>query len=371
MSFPLPHALRALTPNVHVWLPDGHATWGMANCAVVTGRSAESGAALLVDTPYTADMTRHLQRLVAALGDGPTAGPEVRTVVNTHGNGDHSYGNGLFPGAEIIATKANGEHLCAEPAPAELAGLVAGSDPDTALGAYVKRHFGRYGDFGGLTTVHPNRTFSGELDLDVDGVAVRLIEVGPAHTAGDLIVHLPEEGVVCGGDVVFNEDHPVHWAGPLESVHRACERILACDPEVIVPGHGPLMTPADLRRHADYLLELRDAVHRGHEAGRPLPVLAAELIAEDPRPSWGLPERMAILAAVEYRALDGATDRADLLALVGFAAGFAQHGDTDAEGDTDASGDADGGKAEHGGDGSAGGPADSSGSNGGSGIAAR
>lgn len=331
MNTPLPHALRALTPNVHAWLPDGHATWGMANCVVVTGRSAGSGTALLVDTPYTAGMTRHLRQLIGGLGDAAAGRPEVRTVVNTHGNGDHSYGNGLFPGAEIIATDANGEHLCAEPSPAELAGLIAGSDPESALGAYMRRHFGRYGDFGGVSTVHPTRTFSGELDLDVDGVAVRLIEVGPAHTAGDLIVHLPQEGVVCAGDVVFNEDHPVHWAGPLESVHRACLRILECDPRVVVPGHGPVMTPAEVRRYADYLLDLRAAVHRGHAAGRPLPVLAAELIADDPHPAWGLTERMAILAAVEYRALDGETGRPDLVALVGMAAGFAHGRESAAE----------------------------------------
>ncbi|NUS13205.1 MAG: MBL fold metallo-hydrolase [Streptomyces sp.] len=325
MSFPLPHALRALTPNVHAWLPDGHATWGMANCVVVTGRGARPRTALLVDTPYTAGMTRHLQQLIAGLGgpSGDGAGPEVRTVVNTHGNGDHSYGNGLFPGAEVIATEANGEHLCAEPEPAVLAGLVAAGDPGTALGAYMRQHFARYGDFGGVTPLHPNRTFSGELDLDVDGVEVRLIEVGPAHTAGDLIVHLPQEGVVCAGDVVFNEDHPVHWAGPLESVHRACTRILECEPRVVVPGHGPVMTPAEVGRYAGYLLDLREAVHRGHAAGRPLPELAEELIAADPYPQWGLTERMAILAAIEYRALDGATDRADLVGLVGFAAGFA------------------------------------------------
>lgn len=333
MNSPLPHALHALTPNVHAWLPDGHATWGMANCVAVTGRSAGSGAVLLVDTPYTAGMTRHLQQLIDGLGaqadagsgngDGNAPGPGIRTVVNTHGNGDHSYGNGLFPGAEIIATQANGEHLCAEPAPAELAGLIAGSDPGTALGAYMRRHFGCYGDFGGVRAVHPDRTFSGELELDADGVAVRLVEVGPAHTAGDLIVHLPEEGVVCAGDVVFNEDHPVHWAGPLESVHRACLAILDCDPRVVVPGHGPVMTPAEVRRYADYLLDLRTAIHRGHQAGRPLPVLAAELIAADPYPAWGLTERMAILAAVEYRALDGETGRPDLVRLVGMAAEFA------------------------------------------------
>jgi len=325
MSFELPRSLRALTPHVHVWLPDGHATWGMANCVLVSGE----GSALLVDTPYTADMTRHLLRLAAGV---LAPGTHIETVVNTHGNGDHSYGNALFaadpaapdrPSAEIVSTEANGVHLCAEPSPADLAGLVATTDPDTTLGAYFLRHFGRYGDFGVSDIVPPTRTFSGQLDLDVGGVAVQLIEVGPAHTTGDLIVNLPDDGVVCAGDVLFCDDHPVHWAGPLDEVHRATLRVLECDPRMIVPGHGPVMTPADVRVYADYLLELRDRIHAAHRAGRPIGDIAAELIATDTRPHWGLTERMAILASIEYRALDGDDTPPDLIGLVGFAAGLA------------------------------------------------
>jgi cyclase len=343
MSFELPRSLRALTPHVYVWLPDGHATWGMANCVLIAGE----GSALLVDTPYTARMTRHLQRLAA---DVLPPGTHIDTVVNTHGNGDHSYGNALFaddfadssassassdraalsgpglrPAAEIISTDANGDHLCAEPGPAALAGLVAGSDPDTALGGYLRRHFGRFGDFGVAEIVPPTRTFSGRLDLDIGGVAVQLIEVGPAHTAGDLIVNLPEEGVVCAGDVVFCDDHPVHWAGPIEEIHRATLRVLECEPRVVVPGHGPVMTPADVRAYADYLLELRTRVHAAHTAGRPVADISAELIATDTRPHWGLTERMGILASIEYRALDGDDTPPDLIRLVDFAAGLIAH----------------------------------------------
>ncbi|HEY5833985.1 MBL fold metallo-hydrolase [Streptomyces sp.] len=213
-------------------------------------------------------------------------------------------------------------HLCAEPTPTDLARLIADSDPDTPLGAYLKRHFERFGDFGGLDAVHPGRTFSGELSLDVGGVTVRLIEVGPAHTSGDLIVHLPDEGVVCTGDVVFGDDHPVHWAGPIEEIHRATVRVLECDPRVIVPGHGPVMTPADVRGYADYLLEVRDAVHAAYAAGRSLAETSAALIDRDSRAHWGLTERMAILAALEYRALDGDDTPPDLVRLVDFAAGF-------------------------------------------------
>jgi cyclase len=315
MTFSLPSGLRALTPRVHAWLPDGHATWGLANCVLVTGRDT----ALLVDTPYTAAMTRRFQELAARV---LPAGVAVDTVVNTHGNGDHSYGNALFPAAEIIGTEANAEHLCAEPSPADLARLIADGDPDTALGAYMKRHFERYGDFGALEIVAPDRTFSGELTLDVGGVTVRLIEVGPAHTVGDLIVHLPDEGIVCAGDVVFSDDHPVHWAGPIDEIHRATVRVLECDPRVVVAGHGPLMAPSDVRAYADYLLELREAIHTAHAAGRPLAELCAELIEEDSRPHWGLTERMAILAAIEYRALDADETPPNLVRLVGFAAGF-------------------------------------------------
>jgi len=324
MSFELPRSLRALTPTVYGWLPNGHATWGMANCVLIAGE----GTALLVDTPYTAQMTRHLQRLAA---DVLPPGTHIDTVVNTHGNGDHSYGNALFaadpdaperPAAEIISTDANGDHLCAEPAPAALAGLVADSDPDSVLGGYLRRHFGRFGDFGVSRIVPPTRTFSGQLDLDVGGVAVQLIEVGPAHTAGDLIVNLPDEGIVCAGDVVFCEDHPVHWAGPIEKIHRATMRVLECEPRVVVPGHGPAMTPADVRGYADYLLELRTRIHAAHTAGRPVADISAELIATDTRPHWGLTERMGILASIEYRALDGDDAPPDLIRLVDFAAGL-------------------------------------------------
>jgi glyoxylase-like metal-dependent hydrolase (beta-lactamase superfamily II) len=315
MTIEPPRHLRALTPSLHAWLPDGHGTWGLANCVLVAGQ----GSALLVDTPYTADLTRHLIRLAAGV---LTPGTEITTVVNTHGNGDHSYGNGLFTaeGAEVISTEATTVHLCAEPSPAQLAHLIAESDPATPLGAYVKRHFGRFGDFGVSEAVPPTRTFTGRLDLEVGGVAVELIEVGPAHTVGDLIVNLPDDGVVCAGDVVFCDDHPVHWAGPIDEIHRATQRILECDPRIVVPGHGPLMTPADVGVYADYLLETRDRIHAAHAAGRTVPEAAAELIAADTHTHWKLTERLAMLTAVEYRALNGEPPLTELIPLVDLAA---------------------------------------------------
>src|ERR1039457_1208412 len=83
--------------------------------------------------------------------------------------------------------------------------------------------------------------------MQVGDRALRLIEVGPAHTRGDTLVHVPSERVLFSGDILFSQAHPIAWAGPVSNWIAACERILALDVEVIVPGHGPLAGPAAVR----------------------------------------------------------------------------------------------------------------------------
>ena len=66
----------------------------------------------------------------------------------------------------------------------------------------------------------PTWTFDGELELRVGDRRVRLLEVGPAHTAGDVVVHLPDDGVVFTGDILFHGGHPIVWAGPVAQLDR-------------------------------------------------------------------------------------------------------------------------------------------------------
>lgn len=311
----LPDGLTPVADGLHLWSPGHAGTWGFANCLLIVS----GGRAALVDTPYDRPMT---EALIAAARPLLPGGATVDTIVNTHVNGDHTFGNGCFPGADIIATKASAEHLCREPSPEQMHLLTHAVPADDPLGWYAREHFGRY-RYEGVDTVAPTVTFSGSHTLRVGDLDVELIEVGPAHSAGDLIVHLPGRRVVCAGDVLFAEDHPVHWDGPLERVAAACETILALDPEVIVPGHGPLMTPADVRAYLAYLRELTDLVHTRHAAGVPADQAAADILAAGFHDHLGLPERIVILTAVEYRHLDGDQAEPDLVALAGRAAQWA------------------------------------------------
>jgi cyclase len=307
--------LAPIADGLFAWLPDGRGTWGLANCGLLVS----GGQAALIDTPYDLPRTHALLDACARV-----LGPDVRigTAITTHSNGDHSYGLAALTDVEIIGTEEYLHALEHEPTPQQMHQLIHHTPQDQPTAWYLRRHFGRY-DFAELDVVAPTRTFSGSLDLRVGTAEVRLRQAGPAHTDGDLWVHLPQHGAVFTGDLAFADDHPVHWAGPLDIVIDACLSILATGAEVIVPGHGPLMTPADLRGHVDYLSWVRDRARELHARGVPALNAAGQLIDSGRYARLGLPERLAITVSTEYRHLEGQSETPNLVALVDAAARIA------------------------------------------------
>ncbi|MFG0312872.1 MAG: MBL fold metallo-hydrolase, partial [Phycisphaerales bacterium] len=119
----------------------------------------------------------------------------------------------------------------------------------------------------GIELVAPTETFEDRLQLDVGGVRVELIHVGPSHAHGDTIVHVPEEGVVFAGDVAFCEVAPVGWVGTHERWMEALSLIESLAPRVVVPGHGPVCTFDDLREMRSYMERVRSQASAWHAQG--------------------------------------------------------------------------------------------------------
>jgi cyclase len=154
-------------------------------------------------------------------------------------------------------------------------------------------------DHRAITLTRPTRTFSGRLDLDVGGRKVELIEVGPAHTHGDLIVHVPDARVVFAADVAFIGSTPVMWVGPLEGWLRALDTIEALEPEVVVPGHGPITDLAGLATLRAYWTYLGAAAQRHLADGVAPEAAAREIVTSEeysaqPFARWDCPERAVI-----------------------------------------------------------------------------
>ena len=179
----------------------GDGGWGWSNAGLIVG----DGTSLLVDTLFDLSLT---QAMLDTLAPHTSAAP-IDTVVNTHANGDHCYGNQLVDGAEIVASAATAAEMSEVP-PALLAGL---NKAPGEVGELFRSFFGEF-EFDGIEVRQPDRTFSGRLDIEVGGRRVELIEVGPAHTAGDTIIVVPDAGVVYTGDILFIGGTPTCGRGP-------------------------------------------------------------------------------------------------------------------------------------------------------------
>ncbi|WP_369211711.1 MBL fold metallo-hydrolase [Streptomyces flavofungini] len=314
----LPTQLTPLpgTDDLHVWAPEATGLWGYANCLwIISGDDAA-----LIDTPYDGPMTK---AMIAAAG--PALGDRVvRTVVNTHANGDHSFGNHLFPEAEIISTEAGLLHQHREPTPNDMHALVHDSAADSPMGWYMRRHFGAF-DFTTARVTAPTRTFSGEHAFEVGDRTVQLYEVGPAHHHSDLIARVGD--VVCTGDIFFHGDHPPHWAGPLQNIIDACELALSFDPRIVIPGHGRPTNRAGLEQNVEYLGAVQREIRARFEAELTLEDAMDDLMESKFYPHFGMPERLLIVMGLEYAHLRGAPDSPPMLDLSGRAAAwsFARH----------------------------------------------
>jgi cyclase len=281
--------LQEVGDGLYAYLqPDG--SWGWSNAGLVV----DGEHTLLVDTLYDLALT---EQMLQAMRRAVPASTRIDTLVNTHANGDHCYGNQLVGGARILASERTAAEMGELP-PAVMAALLEQAPAMGQLGVFFEQCFGAF-DFKGIELALPDETFSGELSLNVGDRALTLIEVGPAHTRGDTLVHVVEDRVLFSGDILFSRAHPIAWAGPVSNWIAACDRILALEVDVIVPGHGPLADLAAVRELQAYFEYLYDEARACHAEGM-TPLQAARSISLQRWADWGESERLVVNIANIY-----------------------------------------------------------------------
>jgi cyclase len=301
------------------WLqPNG--SWGLSNSGLIV----DGEQSLLVDTLF--DLKRTAAMLDAMKAASPAA-TSIDSLVNTHANGDHCWGNELAQAGEIIAS-ARGAAEMAELPPKKLAALMKAGKALNALGPLrpaLGAFFGALGlkkgawladaapfalrcfddfEFGDITLTPPTRTFEKRLELAVGDRSVVLHEVGPAHTRGDVLVHVPDADLLYTGDILFVDAHPIVWEGPLSNWVDACDLILDLGVKTVVPGHGALCGPEAVQAMRDYLVHVDAEARTRHAAGMSAHDAALD-IGLDGFSGWGEAERLVVNVATVYRHLDG------------------------------------------------------------------
>ena len=306
MSVPFTKGLHEISNGHHAYLqPSG--TWGYSNAGLII----DGDQSLLVDTLFDERLTAEmLDEMKHSTNVGRA---DVTQLVNTHANGDHTFGNSLVTNARIIATAAGAEEMAHEAPPEFLADLMARTAELGDLGKYLDAIFGPF-DFAGITLRLPDETFRGQKTLKVGDKQVELIEVGPAHTAGDMLVYVPSDKVIYTGDILFVGGTPIVWAGPVRNWIAACDLMLAKDIETVVPGHGPITDKDGIRAMRSYLVYVEDEARKRHAAGMDA-WEAAQDIALAEFGAWEDPERIAVTVDTIYRELNDDDSHRDILGL--------------------------------------------------------
>ena len=202
------------------------------------GLSVGEDGAFLIDDQF-APLTVRIQAAVASVTDLP-----VEFVLNTHWHGDHTGGNENFggEGALIVAH----DNVYRRMNPADFPELTGSSEqaPDVAL---------------------PRITFSESMTFHWNGEEIFVHHPDPAHTDGDAVVFFTAQNAVHMGDTFFNGFYPfidVNSGGDIEGMIAVANTVLErSDADTrIIPGHGPVSGPADLRAYRDMLIDVRDRV---------------------------------------------------------------------------------------------------------------
>lgn len=293
--------------------PDG--SWGWSNAGLI----CDEENSLLVDTLFDLALTREM---LSAMSSATKAAASIDILVNTHANGDHFFGNQLVQGAEIISSKKCVEEMKEMP-PQRLAEIMRAAPGMGEVGGYFLQCFNKF-NFDDIHLTPPTRTFEKRLDIKVGDKEVNLIEVGPAHTRGDILLCVPKDRTVFTGDILFVEGTPIMWAGPVANFIQACDLILEMDVEVIVPGHGPITDKRGVKAVKGYFEYIQGEARKRYDSGMSAAEASMDIALSD-YSSWGDAERIVINVDTLYREFSNDKSLSNIVELFGLMARLAKN----------------------------------------------
>jgi cyclase len=256
---------ETVAPGIHVLFGAG---------GNVVASIGEQGV-LIVDSQFPEMVPRIKEKISELGGDG------IDFTINTHWHFDHANGNALLGrDGTWMVSQINSRRMMAGEHDVDLVGMVYKQPP------YPKESM-------------PVITYTDHMQFHFNDETIDLLHFGPAHTTGDTAVIFRNSNVVHMGDV-GNSGYPFIDAangGDLAGMVHFCKSVLEelNEDSIVVPGHGPVLSYADLAGYTTMLETVRDRISKMIDDGMSLEqVIAAKPTAEfdEKFGAWGGPGRL-------------------------------------------------------------------------------
>ena len=258
-----PIPLVRLSPTVYVALGDtGRGSEGRPNAGFVV----TPAGVVVIDALASPRQGEELVRTIRSVTEQP-----IKWLILTHHHPDHTFG--------AIVFRRLGARIIAHP---DRRTLASEGGEDALLADWV-RVVGLDAMRGFEFADKPDLPVSGSKTLELGGRRFLIRHPGAAHTAGDLIVWLPDEKILFAGDLLIEDGVTMVVDGSSGELLRALAVIDSLHPTKVVPGHGALPArPEELvRRTRDYITQLQASMHSAVERGTPMGRALASLPPAD------------------------------------------------------------------------------------------
>lgn len=275
---PIVRADQTIKLSEHVYaIPDGGIA-AVPNIGIVVG----TRASLVMDTGLGQKNGQTVARELAKVSRNATV-----YLAATHFHPEHLMGESAFPPSSIsVRSRAQQQ------------------DVDQA-GKTIVEFFTKIPSFAEHAKAAvfrpPDILFDRELDIDLGGVRVTLMSLGPAHTAGDVGLFVHSDGILFTGDVAMNTPLAFNPDGTFSSAParatawlESLERLAALRPSRVVPSHGAIGDASIVNRHLEVMLAIRARVAELKRQGRSIDETLAALVPdmEARFPAWAKNENL-------------------------------------------------------------------------------
>ncbi|MHA1729290.1 MAG: MBL fold metallo-hydrolase [Promethearchaeota archaeon] len=218
---------------------------------------------VILDTSMSIDAAKDLVKAAKQI----TGKKKVSFVINTHFHADHTYPNQIFPDTvpiigspETLKGFWNSFNEIKKNAPKQIElvekSLNEEKDPSKIFALKGNLKFLKNVSDPKTPLRGPNLTITGKMSIVGTDRSVELINVGPAHTKGDVIAYFPDEKLCFLGDLLFANMDPWLGHGNPQKLNKLLVDYQKKEIDVFVPGHGELSTKKELAIQVKYTEEL-------------------------------------------------------------------------------------------------------------------